>query len=234
MLQFFAASQDKEKYADATGYLFHSKFNKQNTRILQVFRAQVNDTGRNASLFSMNTDGSGLQQCLSAEKWNHIARLGGSGNHPNWHPDGEHVIMNCVPAWLGLNDMLFCRFRFDGSDFTILSEKHLGSGHPSVSTSGKYLLADAYPKQSYVGAADGEVAIRLINLQNDTELLLCTIPNDVGGGVKQALPEDKITGGSQHKLDPHPCWNRQSNQICFNGAPGGRRQVFIADLKNIL
>lgn len=234
MRRFFEASEDKETYADSIGYLFHSKFNRQNTRILQVFRAQVNDKGRNASLFSMNTDGSNLTQCLSAEHWNQMARLGGSGNHPNWHPDGERVIMNCVPTWLGFKDMLFCSFRFDGSDFKVLSEKHLGSGHPSVDVSGKYLLADAYPKQSYIESADGEVAIRLLNLQNDSELQLCTIPNDVGGGIKQALPEDRITGGSHHKLDPHPVWSRDYTKICFNGAPAGQRQIFIADLKSVL
>jgi hypothetical protein len=234
MQSFFDAAEEKEKYTNHIGYLFHSKFNKQNTKILQVFRAQENVKGRNASLFSMNTDGSDLQQCLSTEHWNQVARLGGSGNHPNWHPNGEQVIMNCVPTWLGFRDMLFCSFHFDGSDFKVLSEKHLGSGHPSVSGNGKYLLADAYPKQSYVNATDGEVSLRLINLNTDGELQLCTIPNDVGGGISQSIPGDKITGGSQHKLDPHPAWNRLYNQICFNGAPGGIRQVFLADLKNVL
>jgi hypothetical protein len=234
MQQFFEASQDKKKYADSIGYLFHSKFNKQNTRILQVFRAQIDNKGRNASLFSMDTDGSKLKQCLSSAQWNHVAKLGGSGNHPNWHPDGERVIMNCVPVWLGFKDMLFCSFRYDGTDFKVLSEKHLGSGHPSVHNSGKYLLADAYPKQSYVESADGEVAIRLLDLTNDSEMQLCTIPNDVGGGIRQATAADALTGGSQHKLDPHPAWGRNYSQICFNGAPDGKRQVFIADLSTIL
>ena len=234
MQRFFEAAEDKEKYAGSTGYLFHSKFNKQNTRILQVFRAQTNNTGRNASLFSMDTDGGNLRQCLSADKWNRVARLGGSGNHPNWHPDGDHVIMNCVPSWLGFKDMLFCSFRFDGTGFTILSEKHMGSGHPSVAAGGKYLLSDAYPKQTYVKAPAGEVAIRLIDLKSDSELILCTIPNDVGGGLRQALPEDRVSGGSQHKLDPHPAWNRHYNQVCFNGAPAGKRQVFIADFFKVL
>ena len=36
------------------------------------------------------------------------------------------------------------------------------------------------------------------------------------------------------RLDPHPAWNRNHKQVCFNGAPGGRREVFIAELSNIL
>src|SRR5690606_39707524 len=77
--------------------------------------------------------------------------------------------MNCIPTWLGFDEMMFCRFRFDGTDFTVLSEKYQGSGHPSIEPSGRYLVADAYPKQSYVAGPEGEVAIRLIDLQEDRD-----------------------------------------------------------------
>lgn len=234
--QFFeaVAATDRERYNGSIGYLFHSKFNRQNTRILQVFRAQVDGQGRNASLFSMDTNGKELTQCLSAEKWNQRARLGGSGNHPNWHPDGERVIMNCIPTWLGYKDMLFCSFDYRGGQFTVLSEKHLGSGHPTMHPSSRYLLADAYPKQTYVVPESGEIPLRLIDLKYDTETIICTLPTDVGGGSNQYLPQDRVTGGSHHKLDPHPAWNRDYTQICFNGAPEGRRQVFIADIHTLL
>lgn len=229
-----ASGEDRAFYREAVLYLFHSKFNLQNTRILQVLRGQQDNKGRNASLFSMNVDGTGLVQCLSRERWNHKARLGGSGNHPNWHPDGEHVIMNCIPAWLGLNDMLFCRFRYDGSDFTVLSEKHMGSGHPSVEVTGRYLLADAYPKQHYVVGPDGEMPLRLLDLRHDTERILCRIANDVGGHGEQYTPLSRKEGGSEFKLDPHPVWSRDYQKVAFNGAPRGRRQVFIAELKGLL
>lgn len=233
--RFIAASgEDQAFYREAILYLFHSKFNLQNTRILQVLRGQKGNKGRNASLFSMNVDGSNLLQCLSREKWNQKAKLGGSGNHPNWHPDGEHVIMNCVPRWLGFENMLFCRFRYDGSDFTVLSEKHLGSGHPSVDGTGRYLLTDAYPKQTYVVGPDGEMPLRLLDLQDDTERTLCRIANDVGGRGEQYTPESLREGGSEFKLDPHPVWSRHYKEVAFNGAPEGRRQVFIARLEGLL
>ncbi len=234
--QFFDAvvESDRERYKGSIGYLFHSKFNKQNTRILQVFRAQVDGNGRNASLFTMDTEGNALTQCLSAEKWNQRARLGGSGNHPNWHPDGERVIMNCIPTWLGYEDMLFCSFDYNGDNFTVLSEKHLGSGHPIMHPGSRYLLADAYPKQMYVVPSSGEIPLRWIDLKYDTETVICTIPTDVGGGSNQYLPEDRVIGGSHHKLDPHPAWNKDYTQICFNGAPEGRRQVFIADIHTLI
>jgi Tol biopolymer transport system component len=36
------------------------------------------------------------------------------------------------------------------------------------------------------------------------------------------------------RLDPHPAWSRDGRKICFNGAPDGRRQVFVADLASLL
>jgi hypothetical protein len=232
--RFFDTALDKERYSGSIGYLFHTKYNRQHTKIMQVFRAQKDNKGRNASLFTLNVDGTDLVQCLSAERWNQLAKSGGSGNHPNWHPDGEHIVMNCIPTWLGHNEMMFCSFRYDGSDFRILTEKHRGSGHPSIERSGRYLVADAYPKQRFADSDEGEVPIRLIDLESDREIRLCTMPNEVGGGVRQAASEKDVQGGSHFKLDPHPVWSRDFNQLCLNGAPDGRRQVFIGDLKGII
>jgi hypothetical protein len=181
----------------------------------------------------MDINGKKLTEALSREKWNQRARLGGSGNHPNWHPDGEHIIMNCIPTWLGFQDMLFCQFRHDGSDFKVLSEKHIGSGHPTVSHDSRYLVTDAYIKQEYV-VQNNEVPIRLIDLRNDEEHILCTVANDVGGGGEMYTPEDRITGGSQNKLDPHPAWSRDFQKLCINGAPEGNRQVFIVDIYEMI
>ena len=229
-----AEEEDREFYGKAVLYLFHSQYNKQNTRILQVLRGQVGNKGRNACLFTMDTDGGNIRQCLTREHWNYKGKHGGSGNHPNWHPDGEHIVMNCIPRWMGYEDMLFCRFRYDGSDFTVLSEKHPGSGHPSVGPDGRYLLADAYPKQAYIVAKNGEIPIRLIDLKSDVEQVVCTIANDVGGGGRQYLSENDTEGGSQYKLDPHPVWSREGTKVAFNGAPEGRRQVYIADLSKLV
>ncbi|MGK7393279.1 MAG: hypothetical protein ACNS62_01860 [Candidatus Cyclobacteriaceae bacterium M3_2C_046] len=229
--QFYehAIPQDQQFYKDGVYYLFHTKFNKQGNRIMQVFRCLFNGEGRHASLFTLNTDGENIKQCLPREKWNQKARLGGSGNHPNWHPDGEHIIMNTIPTWLGYQDMMFSMFKYDGSDFRILTEKHMGSGHPSVEPSTRYLISDAYMKQTYVVKGD-EIPLRFIDLKEDREHQLCTISNNVGNQGKMYSDE----GGSQFKLDPHPAWSRNYRSICFNGAIKGQRQVFIADLSQMI
>lgn len=221
--------EDQRFYKDGVYYCFHTKFNSKSTKIMQVFRCLFNGEGRHASLFTLDTDGSNIVQCLPREKWNQKAELGGSGNHPNWHPDGEHIIMNTIPTWLGYKNMRFSMFKSDGSEFRILSEKHLGSGHPSVDPTTRYLIADAYLKQTYVTRND-EIPIRFINLDEDREYTICTISNNVGN--KGNMYSDN--GGSQFKLDPHPTWNRDYKKICFNGAPEGRRQVFIADINSLV
>jgi len=223
--------EDLEYYKNSTLYCFHTKYNKQGTRIMQVLRGLIGDKGRDASLFTFNTDGSDIKQCLSRNHWNQKARFGGGGNHPNWHPDGEHIVMNCIPRWLGYEDMLFCQFKFDGSDFKVLSEQHLGSGHPSVNANSTYLLADTYPKQKWVPSPKGKVPIRLLNLNTDEEQMICSIATDVGN---KGQAYKKGEPGSHYKLDPHPVWSHDYKKVCFNGAPEGRRQVYIADLTEIL
>lgn len=223
--------EDKEYYGKSVNYLFHSKINKQGTKIMQVFRGLVDNKGRDASLFTMNPDGSNLKQCLTRNQWNQKSRFGGAGNHPNWHPDGEHIVMNCIPKWLGYEYMMFCQFKYDGSDFKVLSEQHYGSGHPSVNADSTYLLADTYPKQEWIPSPKGELPIRLIDLKTDHEQMICYIGTNVGNDWNAYK---KGETGSHYKLDPHPVWSRDYKKVVFNGAQEVRRQVYIADLTDIL
>jgi len=131
-----------------------------------------------------------------------------------------------TPTWLGDNTMRFCQFKADGSDFKILSKQHLGSGHPSMTPDSSYLLADAYPMEKDFATADGEVPIRLLDLRTQQEQTICT--------VFTKLPYDIPRSWGPSKLDAHPVWSRDSQQVCFNGAPDGSRQVLIADLSSIL
>lgn len=223
--------EDKEYYDKSVNYLFHSKINKQGTRIMQVFRGLVGNKGRDASLFTMNPDGTDLKQCLSRNHWNQKSIFGGGGNHPNWHPDGEHIIMNCIPRRLGYEHMHICQFKYDGSDFKILSKQHYGSGHPSINKDSTFLIADTYPKQKYIPSPKGELPIRLIDLKTDQEQMICSIGTNVGNNWKAYK---KGETGSHYKFDPHPVWSRDYKKVVFNGAPNGRRQVYMADLSDLV
>jgi len=207
---------DGDSLGDVVCYLFHSKFNRQNTRIMEVFRPLPQGKGRQKlSLFTFNTDGSDIRLAIDHHLWSR------GGHHPNWHPDGEHLIMNLIPEGKRLS---FCQFRYDGSDFRVISQKHPGGGHPSITPDGKYLVTDAYTSEGVV-LPNKEVPIRLLATESDEVEVICHMytlgrKGDLGRGVL--------------RLDPHPAWSRDFKRVCFNGAPEGRRQVFVADLAEVL
>jgi Tol biopolymer transport system component len=245
-----AAATQPERVVGEVPCCFHTKLNRQGTRVLQVLRFHVpGRPGRHSCLLSFAPDGSGLREIVDRESWSKKGRLGGHANHPNWHPDGERVVLNMVPHALGQSDLRFCAVRADGSDLQVLSARHLGSGHPSVDPSGNYLLSDAYPRESWVVDDDGEIPIRILDLGSDEEVRICSIPvameqprkasrrrprRTLWQRLRGARAERPVVGGSHFKLDPHPAWSRDSRSVCFNGAPDGRRQVFVADLSNLL
>lgn len=220
-------------YEHGVFYFFHSKFNAQANRIMQVVRCLVpGQKGRNSSLFTFDIEKNTLKEVVSRDVWEFNGPIG-QGNHPNWHPDGKHIIMNLVPAWEGDEMMRFCMMRHDGSEKKVLSRNIAGSGHPSIDATSRYILTDAYPHQEWMASENGEVPIRLIDIADNRENIICRIFTDFAG--KAGLKNYKVKGGGSHfKLDPHPAWSRDYRKICFNGAPDGTRQVFISDLQTIL
>ncbi|MFC7523594.1 hypothetical protein ACFQRK_06570 [Parapedobacter sp. GCM10030251] len=207
---------DDPFYKGANCYFFHSKYNLQGTRILQVFRGVFPGSAKyHPTLLSFKPDGTDLNKPLSQEQWSHRA------NHPNWHPDGEQIVMNVTPAWLGEQQMRFCSFHYTGSDFKILSTKHAGSGHPSVDATSAYLISDYYVGE-YRKLGYKDCPIRLIHLSTGEEVAICEVFTDLD--IRE----------STFRIDPHPVWSRDYKKVCFNGAPGGVRQVFVADLSGFL
>jgi hypothetical protein len=236
--------------AGVLGYPFHTRLNRQGTHILQVLRFPGSSRGqRNPCLLTFSVDGSDLQEAIDQTSWSTQGALGGRANHPNWHPDGKRILLNMVPAALGLDNMLFCLVNADGSNLEVLSERHLGSGHPSINPSGRLLLTDAYPKQSWVVTKSGEIPLRILDLKTDRETQLCTVSVDLGGPGRAKSKSKPLAlwpgifgrgrsgrqthTGSHFKLDPHPAWDHSGGRVCFNGAVDGQRQVFVAHLSSI-
>lgn len=235
--EFLAKVQKPEDYSDGVQYLFHSKINKQNTKIMQVMRYQRQDdmNERNPSLFTMDIDGSNLVQCINHEQWgDRQGKITNRGNHPNWHPDGEHIVMNLIPTELGDDEVRIVQFKTDGSEITDIAPGHLGGGHPTIHPGERFVVTDGYMKEKYTLNGGVEIPLRLFDRKTGKEHTLLTILTDVGGGGVPKTDHDKKVGGSPHKLDPHPAWNRDYTKMCFNGAPENRRQVYVADLKSIV
>jgi len=204
-------------YEKANCYFFHSKYNPQGTRIFQVFRGIFPSLRQyHPALLTLNPDGSQIRNPITREQW------GYGGHHPNWHPDGKRIVMNLTPKWLGDDTLRFCIFRDTGEDFRILTEKHVGSGHPSVNQDLSYLISDCYVGE-YKKFGLTESPIRLINLNTEEEVHICTVFTDI-----------RVGNDDTFRVDPHPVWSRDFKRVCFNGAPEEKRQVLIADLTDVI
>lgn len=203
-------------------FAFHVKWNASGTRLMLALRwlprsllpwKRKRRYGAK-HVITMDAHGGNVRLAVSAERW---AR---GGHHPNWCPDGERVLMNLNTQDDGLR---FARLPPDGSACETLAPGVRGSGHPTLHPDGRHLLTDAYVDEP-LAFGDGTAPIRLVNIETGRETQLARIRI-------QPLAE-KATGAL--RVDPHPAWDRSFTRIAFNACPTGRRQVFVADLRQIL
>ena len=208
------------KHGDFFG--FHVKWNPQGTRLMLALRwlprswlpwKRKRRYGAK-HVITMNADGSHVRVAVPAAIWAQ------GGHHPNWCPDGEHVLMNLNTQGEGLR---FTRLALDGSTSETLAPGIRGSGHPTLHPDGRHLLTDAYVDEP-LAFGDGTAPIRLIDLRSSVETQLVRI------GI-QPLAE-RATGAL--RVDPHPAWDRSFTRIAFNACPDGKRRVFVADLGKLL
>lgn len=202
---------------NGTFYLWHCRYNQQGTRILQILRCLFPDGygERNPMVFTFKPDGSDIRVLPSKPSmWN------AGGGHPNWHGDGAHIIRNLK---VDGKTTRFCQIRYDGSDFKILSEKLPGGGHPRIEPGGRYIVTDAERRSNNVQT----VVLRWIDLKTETQQVLCEVPTIDRSGF--AGMDDKVL-----RLDGHPTFSRDYKKICFQAAPGGKRQLLVADVTSLI
>ncbi len=205
-----AAPEDNGTY-----YFWHSKVNPQSTKILQVLRCLFPDGrgGRNPMVFTYNTDGTDLKFASGEFVW------GQGGGHPNWHPDGLHIIRVMKPEGSGGQNR-YCQFLYDGSNFKIISNRIKGEGHPRITPDSKFITTDDFPYEN----GQQKLRIKLIELSSEQEVIIAKMKTS----KRQELKNDTI------RLDGHPTWDRNYKNLAFQAAPDGMRQVFIADLSDIV
>jgi hypothetical protein len=200
---------------------FHVKWNPQGTRLMLALRWLPRSwlpwkrKRRHGAkhVITMDADGHDVRLAVSPARW-------GRGHHPNWCPDGEHVLMNLDTQGTGLR---FARVSRDGSTCETLVPGAPGSGHPTLHPDGRHLLTDAYVDEP-LAFGDGTAPLRMVNVATGHETQLARIRI-------QPLAE-KATGAL--RVDPHPAWDRSYTRIAFNACPDGRRRVFVADLRELL
>jgi len=196
---------------DGTFYFWHSKFNPQGTRVMQVLRCVFPDGWgkRNPTTFTFNSDGSNVHYLPFTSVWN------AKGGHSNWHPDGEHLIRIILDE---TGTGRYCQVRFDGSDRKILSDTLLGGGHASIDPSGRFMLTDKRVGHGH------KVRIFLADLYEHRELEIGVLPTI----AKQPVKDPFL------RLDGHPVWSRDYTRACFQATFKGNRQLFLADLSQLV
>jgi hypothetical protein len=203
-------------------YGFHSKFNPQSDRVMLSMRwfpaadkpqwdwfGTATDAGVRFAWVTMKLDGSELHCAIGPEQWVK------GGHHAMWFPDGWRISMNLAIDRQGLR---LVQANGDGSGLRKMHETVVGSGHPTVHPDGRHVLTDAYAGEK-VAFGDGTVPLRWIDLQTGQEQMLVRM------SIKQACTDSAL------RIDPHPAWDRTWRYVAFNGAIGGTRRVFVADME---
>ena len=66
--------------------------------------------------------------------------------------------------------------------------------------------------------------LRLADLHAQEQRGLCSLPT-----IEQRSLEQRPL-----RLDGHPVWSRDYGKVCFQAAPEGVRQLFVADLSGVI
>lgn len=210
-----------ENPAAGQAYIFHSKTNRQDSKVLFTIRWIGPDAERDFSamkwvhfnVLTANLDGSDLQVAVPASQWVK------GGHHINWHPDGEHLTMNLAIE----GHMKFTQVRYNGENLHSLFDEPIGSGHPTIHKDGRYLLTDTYLHEPDA-YGDGTVPLRWIDLETREEqrpLRFCTDHRTVAD-----------TGTL--RVDPHPAWDLTDRYVAFNAFLNQTRRVLVADFGPLL
>ena len=212
----------RDQYRKGDFYCFHVKWNAQGSRLLLVLRWlprtwlpwKRKKKYRRLNVITLDADGRNARIAVPDTAW----RKG--GNHPNWCPDGEHVLMNLNARGDGIR---FVRVAHDGSGLETLAPTLRGSGHPTLHPDGRHILTDAYPHEP-VAFGDGTTPLRWVDVAESSETTLLRIRTQ----------SDHEQATTALRVDPHPAWDRSCRRFAFNACPGGRRAVFVAAMDDLL
>ena len=167
-------------------------------------------------VFTMRPDKTELYDTLPQDVWRNL------GHHTNWCPDGEHLSLNL--AIDGGNVVKFCFVNRDGSGLHKLCDEPIGSGHPTLHPSGKFLITDAYQFETLC-RPDGTTPLRMIDMHTLETTVLAWLP--------VAIPQERLLSDVGLRVDPHPAWDRTWRYLVFNAYMKGTRRVFLADMSSL-
>lgn len=212
---------DVSHYGPGNFYGFHVKWNAHSDRLMLVLRYMPESDGkRRPMLLTMTRDGNDIRVAFPTSEW---ADKG--GNHPNWLPDGEHVMMNLNIHGDGER---FVQARYDGTDMKVMTDVMSNRGHPSLHPDGRFIITDAYAAEK-AGFGDGSAPLWLIDRDKSEKKTLVRM-NSVTPPWADDPGRAKVM-----RVDFHPAWDRRTHtRVAFNGVHDGTRRVYVADLSDIV
>jgi len=212
---------DVSRYGPGDFYGFHVKWNAASERIMVVVRFMpYSDGARRPMLITMTRTGDDIRVAIPASEW---ADKG--GNHPNWHPDGEHVFMNLDIHKQG---WMYVQARYDGTGLKKFTEVPANHGHPSIHPGGRYMISDVYPREADA-FGDGTTPLHFFDLEKGERQTLVRMD------AVSRFFDDDMNKAKEMRVDLHPAWDRSGyTRVAINGVLNGTRRVFVADLSEIL
>lgn len=213
-----ALELDGSEFGPGTYYVFHVMWNPAGDRLMLNFRYWPDDGDYwhwVPHLVTLDPDGTNLRLCLPVEAWNR------GGHHICWQPDGERITMNLRLEEDG--PMRLVSVDPDGGGYDVLSETIVGGGHPAPHIDGHTFVTDAYQHED-VAFGDGTIPLRLIDVAKQTERIVLRIQT----AAEFTGPHNEL------RVDAHPAWGPEYRFITLNACPNGERQVFIADMADVV
>lgn len=184
------------------------------------------------------------------------------GNHPNWIPNTNKISMNIESSFFEKSRInTSCKWTL--AVFDLEKEKYnlnrsqikqfvgwkpvvsCSSGHPNFHINSRYVIIDAYSKESEwfktrdnvdniddkTSITPGYVPLRLVDTYTSKEVTLLEMK------VNRDDNMAKSRSGDIWRCDMHPTWSRDFKYLVFNGrVNGGNRQVlvsYLGDTKDI-
>ena len=216
ILEQAVPAYDSAQGADGDLYGFHVKWTPAGDRMMFVVRSVQRGPGARLvnNVVTLAADGTDIRLAITGSLWSR------GGHHPNWCPDGRHVMMNLkYPE----SELRFVRAAYDGTGLGTMTDCVLGSGHPSLHPNGRHIVTDSYVGEP-VAFGDGTTPIRLVDLETGQETMVARVRTQPPyEGPKRVL-----------RVDPHPAWDRSFRRVAFNACPDGTRRVYVADLSDVV
>lgn len=208
----FKALPEAERLEGGVQYIFNVKVSPDAQRLFAIMfmRKAKGRAGWPTQIITSRLDGSDIQLAMPDRLYRH------GGHHPNWIENGKYILMNLRAKGKA---MRFVKFRPDGSGLETVADGVQGGGHPSINPSGTHLVTDAYVSEGLQNA-EGLVPIRLINLSDCSEQTVAWI--------------NTLNLAGPRRVDPHPIWSRCGRFIYFNGTHNGIRQIFRANVSELI